>query len=195
MTIELPALPYGPDALSPHLSAEVFEYHHGKHHATYVKTVNELVAGTDLEHATLDEIVLRSDGKLFNNAAQVWNHNLYWRSMTPGGGGAPQGAAGDAIRKSFGGYDAFRAQFHAAGVGQFGSGWAWLTLQDGRLEIEATSNADLPLRHGRTAVLVCDVWEHAYYIDYRNRRPDYVAAFLDHLINWSLVEAAVAPNT
>ncbi|HNJ96861.1 MAG TPA: superoxide dismutase [Ilumatobacteraceae bacterium] len=191
MSIELPALPYATDALAPHLSPEVFEYHHGKHHATYVKTVNELIAGTELEHASLDDIVLRSEGKLFNNAAQVWNHNLYWRSMTPGGGGAPIGRVADAIDKSFGSFDAFRAQFHAAAVGQFGSGWAWLTLDAGRLAIEATSNADLPLRHGRTAVLVCDVWEHAYYIDYRNRRPDYVAAFLDHLVNWSLVEAAL----
>ena len=191
MTIELPALPYATAALAPHLSPEVFEYHYDKHHAAYVRTVNDLVAGTELEHATLDEIVLRSDGKLFNNAAQVWNHNLYWRSMTPGGGGVPSGRVADAISQSFGNFDDFRAQFLAAAVGQFGSGWAWVTIDGGRLAIEATSNADLPLRHGREAVLVCDVWEHAYYIDYRNRRPDYVATVLDRLVNWSLVEDAL----
>ena len=191
MPIELPALPFAPDALEPHLSAETFDYHHGKHHATYVKTVNELVAGTSLETATLDEIVLAADGKLFNNAAQVWNHNLYWRSLSPSGGGRPSGDAAAAIDASFGDYDTFRQQFHDAAVGQFGSGWAWLTIEGDRLAIETTSNADLPLRHGRTAVLVCDVWEHAYYIDHRNKRPDYVSAFLDHLLNWDLVSAAM----
>jgi Fe-Mn family superoxide dismutase len=191
MTIELPSLPYAVDALAPHLTREVFEYHYAKHHAIYVAAVNDLVAGTDFAAATLDEIVLASDGKLFNNAAQVWNHNLYWRSMSPTGGGRPTGASASAIDRSFGSYDSFREQFHAAAVGQFGSGWAWLTLSDGTLAIEATGNADLPLRAGRTAALVCDVWEHAYYIDYRNRRADYVTAFLDHLINWELVEAAL----
>ena len=192
MAIELPDLPFSPNDLTPHLSAEVFEYHHGKHHATYVKTVNDLIAGTPLDEATLDEIVLASEGKLLNNAAQVWNHNLYWRSLSPNGGGRPTGDVAEAIDSSFGDYDTFRERFHAAAVGQFGSGWAWLTTHDGHLEIETTSNADLPLRHGRTAVAVCDVWEHAYYIDYRNRRPDYVAAFLDHLINWELVADALA---
>ena len=191
MPIELPALPYPTDALAPHLTPEVFEYHHAKHHATYVKAVNDLVVGTELANATLDEIVLASDGKLFNNAAQVWNHNLYWRSMSPTGGGAPTGATADAVGRSFGSYQAFRDQFHAAAVGQFGSGWAWVTIEDETLAIEATGNADLPLRHGRQALVVCDVWEHAYYIDYRNRRPDYVSAFLDHLINWELISAAL----
>lgn len=188
MTLELPALPYAVDALEPHLSAETFDYHHGKHHATYVKTVNELVAGTALATATLDEIVLASDGKLFNQSAQVWNHDLYWRSLSPNGGGRPSGDAAAAIDASFGDYDAFRTQFHTAAVGVFGSGWAWLTFDGDRLAIETTSNADLPLKHGRSAVLVCDVWEHAYYIDYRNRRPDYVTTFLDHLLNWALVD-------
>jgi Fe-Mn family superoxide dismutase len=175
----------------PHLTPEVFEYHYAKHHGTYVKSVNDLVADTDLATATLDEIVLASDGKLFNNAAQVRNHNLYWRSMSPTGGGPPTGAAAETIDRSFGSYQAFRDQFLAAAVGQFGSGWAWVTLEGKTLAIEATSNADLPLRHGRHAVLVCDVWEHAYYIDYRNRRPDYVSAFVDHLINWELISAAL----
>ena len=187
MPIELPPLPYPVDSLAPHLTPEVFEYHYAKHHATYVATVNDLVAGTDLAAATLDEIVLAADGKLFNNAAQVWNHNLYWRSMSPTGGGVPTGPVAEVIDRSFGSYQAFRDQFHSAAVGQFGSGWAWLTLSDGTLSIETTGNADLPLRAGRTAVLVCDVWEHAYYIDYRNRRADYVTTFLDHLINWELV--------
>jgi Fe-Mn family superoxide dismutase len=191
MSIELPTLPYALDALEPHLSAETFEYHHGKHHAAYVTTMNDLIAGTDLETATLDEIVLASDGKLFNNAAQVWNHNLYWHSMTPGGGGRPTGDAAAAIDASFGDYDTFRKQFHDAAVGQFASGWAWLTIDGDRLAIETTSNADLPSKHGRTAVLVCDVWEHAYYIDHRNKRPAYVTAFLDHLLNWQLVDAAL----
>jgi Fe-Mn family superoxide dismutase len=191
MSIELPSLPYALDALEPHLSAETFEYHHGKHHAAYVTTMNDLIAGTELESATLDEIVLASDGKLFNNAAQVWNHNLYWHSMTPGGGGRPTGDAAAAIDASFGNYDTFRQQFHDAAVGQFASGWAWLTIDGDRLAIETTSNADLPLKHGRTAVLVCDVWEHAYYIDHRNKRPAYVTAFLDHLLNWQLVDAVL----
>lgn len=191
MSIELPTLPYALDALEPHLSAETFEYHHGKHHLAYVTAMNDLIAGTELETATLDEIVLASDGKLFNNAAQVWNHNLYWHSMTPGGGGRPTGDAAAAIDASFGDYDTFRQQFHDAAVGQFASGWAWLTIDGDRLAIETTSNADLPLKHGRTAVLVCDVWEHAYYIDHRNKRPAYVTAFLDHLLNWQLVDAAL----
>jgi Fe-Mn family superoxide dismutase len=191
MSIELPTLPYAVDALEPHLSAETFEYHHGKHHAAYVTAMNDLIAGTELETATLDEIVLASDGKLFNNAAQVWNHNLYWHSMAPGGGGRPTGDAAAAIDASFGDYDTFRQEFHDAAVGQFASGWAWLTIDGDRLAIETTSNADLPLKHGRTAVLVCDVWEHAYYIDHRNKRPAYVTAFLDHLLNWQLVDAAL----
>lgn len=184
MAFTLPELPYDTSALEPHLSAETFEYHHGKHHKTYVDTLNSMVEGTDMENASLEEVIMKSDGKLFNNAAQTWNHTLYWNSMAPGGGGAPSGAAGDAINESFGGYDKFREEFKAAAVGQFGSGWAWLTQDGGKLGIMATANADLPMKHGRTAVLTCDVWEHAYYIDYRNRRPDYVDAWLDKLANW-----------
>jgi Fe-Mn family superoxide dismutase len=189
--ITLPDLPYPVDAFEPHLSAETFDFHYGKHHATYVTTVNKLIAGTELEHASLDEIVLAADGTLFNQAAQVWNHNLYWQSLAPDGGGRPDGAAAAAIDDSFGSYDDFREKFQTTATSQFGSGWVWLTIDSGRLELSSTSNADLPLRHGGTALLTCDVWEHAYYIDYRNRRPDYATAFLDHLINWSAVERAL----
>jgi superoxide dismutase, Fe-Mn family len=188
MAITLPELPYAYDALAPHLSAETFEYHHDKHHKAYVDTTNQLIAGTDDENASLEELIMKAEGKLFNQAAQVWNHTLYWNSMSPGGGGAPSGAAGDATNEQFGGYDAFREQFKTAATGQFGSGWTWLTYDGGQLAVSATGNADLPMKHGQTAVLTCDVWEHAYYIDYRNARPDYVDAFLDHLINWKLLE-------
>jgi superoxide dismutase, Fe-Mn family len=192
MAVELPPLPYEMNALEPYLSAETFEYHYGKHHKTYVDTLNSMLEGTPEESKSLEEIILAAEpGKKFNNAAQVWNHNLYWTSMAPGGGGAPSGAAGDAIQAAFGGYDKFREEFKTAATGQFGSGWAWLTLDGGKLAISATSNADLPMKHGQTAVLTCDVWEHAYYIDYRNKRPDYVDTFLDHLINWKLVEGAL----
>ena len=191
MAIELPPLPYGTDSLAPYLSPETFEYHYGKHHKAYVDNLNKMIDGTDKAGASLESIIMQSEGPMFNNAAQVWNHTLYWNSMAPGGGGAPTGAAGDAIAESFGDYDKFREQFKAAAVGQFGSGWAWLVLDDGKLSIMATGNADLPMRHGKTAVITCDVWEHAYYIDYRNRRPDYVDTFLDHLIDWSAVERAL----
>jgi Fe-Mn family superoxide dismutase len=193
MAVELPPLPYDTTALEPYLSAETFEYHYGKHHKTYVDTLNSMLEGTPEESKSLEEIILAAEpGKKFNNAAQVWNHNLYWTSMAPGGGGAPSGAAGDAVQAAFGSYDKFREEFKTAATGQFGSGWAWLTLDGGKLAILATSNADLPMKHGQTAVLTCDVWEHAYYIDYRNKRPDYVDTFLDHLINWKLLESALS---
>jgi Fe-Mn family superoxide dismutase len=191
MAFTLPELPYATDALEPYLSAETFEYHYGKHHKAYVDTLNQLVAGTDDENASLEDVIRKAEGKLFNQAAQVWNHTLYWNSMAPGGGGAPSGAAGDALAEHFGGYDTFREEFKAAAVGQFGSGWVWLTYDDGKLAVSATGNADLPLKHGSNAVLTCDVWEHAYYIDYRNARPNYVDAFLDNLINWQLLEQAL----
>lgn len=191
MAFTLPELPYDTSALEPHLSAETFEYHHGKHHKAYVDTLNQMIEGTDMENDSLESIIMKSDAKLFNQAGQTWNHTLYWNSMAPGGGGAPSGAAGDAINESFGGYDTFREEFKTAATGQFGSGWAWLTLDGGKLGIMATANADLPMKHGRTAVLTCDVWEHAYYIDYRNARPNYVDVFLDHLINWQLLEQAL----
>ncbi|TVR25190.1 MAG: superoxide dismutase [Ilumatobacter sp.] len=191
MTITLPDLPYSTDALSPHLSAETFEFHYGKHHKTYVDNLNKMIEGTDEESASLEDIIMSADGGKFNNAAQVWNHTCYWNSMKPGGGGAPSGAAGDAIAEAFGSYDAFRDEFKKAAVGQFGSGWAWLVLDGGKLAVMSTANADLPMKHGKTAVITCDVWEHAYYIDYRNRRPDYVDTFLDHLVDWGAVEAAL----
>lgn len=189
MPISLPELPYSTDALAPYLSAETFEYHYGKHHKAYVDTLNQMIAGTDEENASLEEIIMAAEpGKKFNQAAQIWNHDLYWESLSPNGGGAPSGAAGDAINEAFGSYEKFREDFKTAATGQFGSGWAWLTYDDGKLAISATGNADLPMKHGQTAVLTCDVWEHAYYIDYRNARPGYVDAFLDHLINWQRLE-------
>ena len=191
MAFTLPELPYEMTALEPYLSAETFEYHYGKHHKTYIDTLNGMIEGTDEEKASLEDIILSAEGKKFNQAAEVWNHTLYWNSMTPGGGGAPSGAAGDAVNGAFGSYDKFREEFKAAAVNQFGSGWAWLTLDGGKLAVTSTSNADLPMKHGQTAVLTCDVWEHAYYIDYRNRRPDYVDTFLDHLINWKLLDDAL----
>ena len=191
MTIELPELPYPTDALAPYLSPETFEYHYGKHHKAYVDNLNKMIDGTAHAGSSLEEIIMSSEGGMFNNAAQIWNHTLYWNSMAAGGGGAPTGSVADAIDESFGGYDAFREKFKAAAVGQFGSGWAWLVLDGGKLAITSTGNADLPMKHGQTAVITCDVWEHAYYIDYRNRRPDYVDTFLDHLLNWNAVKAAI----
>ena len=191
MAFSLPELPYDTKALEPYLSAETFEYHYGKHHKAYVDTLNQMVEGTPEESKSLEEIIMSSEGKKFNQAGQIWNHNLYWVSMAPGGGGAPSGAAGDAINEAFGSYDKFREEFKTSATGQFGSGWTWLTYDNGKLAVSSTSNADLPMKHGRTAVLTCDVWEHAYYIDYRNARPNYVDAFLDNLINWKLVEDAL----
>jgi len=190
MAFSLPELPYETTALEPYLSAETFEYHYGKHHKTYVDTLNGMLE-PDEESASLEDIILKAEGKKFNQAAQIWNHNLYWVSMAPDGGGAPSGAAGDAVNEAFGSFDTFKEQFKTSATGQFGSGWTWLTLDAGKLAISSTSNADLPMKHGQTAVLTCDVWEHAYYIDYRNRRPDYVDTFLDHLINWKLLEQAL----
>ena len=191
----LPKLPYAEDALAPVISAKTISFHYGKHHATYIKTLNELITGTAYEALSLDEIVVRAASdketaakKIFNNAAQAWNHDFYWHSMTPKGD-APAGKIKDALETSFGGLDAFKKAFSQAAVGQFGSGWAWLVKgKDGALKIEATSNADTPIAHGGTPLLVADVWEHAYYLDYQNRRPDHVAAWLDKLVNWSFAE-------
>jgi Fe-Mn family superoxide dismutase len=192
----LPKLPYADDALAPVISANTISFHYGKHHATYIKVLNELIAGTPYEGLTMEEIVVRAASdkdaaakKIFNNAAQSWNHEFYWHSMTPKGG-APTGKIKDALEKSFGGLDAFKKAFSTAAVGQFGSGWAWLVkAKDGALKIETTANADTPIAHGGTPLLVADVWEHAYYLDYQNRRPDHVAAWLDKLANWSFAEA------
>ncbi len=187
MAFELPDLPYAKDAL-PGVSAETLEYHHGKHHATYVKTLNDLVDGTDHADRSLEEVILAADpGPLFNNSAQVWNHTFFWNCMTPtAGGGAPSGDLGEQVNSAFGSYDDFASEFTEAAKTQFGSGWAWL-VDDGGLKIMKTANADLPLKHGVKALLTLDVWEHAYYIDYRNARPDHIKNFLDNLVNWDFV--------
>lgn len=183
---ELPALPYAQDALAPHISAETLEYHHGKHHQKYVDTLNQLT-DDNADGKTLEEVITSSEGGLFNNAAQVWNHTFYWNSMSPNGGGAPTGAAADAINGAFGSYDDFKAKFAEAATTQFGSGWAWLVDNGSGLEIMKTSNADLPMKHGAKALLTIDVWEHAYYIDFRNARPNYISTYLDSLVNWDFV--------
>jgi Fe-Mn family superoxide dismutase len=190
MAFTLPDLPYAKDALAPHLSQETLEYHHDKHHNAYVTNLNGLVDGTDNEGKSLEAIIMAAEaGPLFNNAAQVWNHTYYWSCMKPGGGGAPGGDLAKAIDKAFGSFDDFKKEFTAAAVGQFGSGWAWLVLEGGALKIVKTGNADLPLKHGQAALLTVDVWEHAYYIDYRNLRPKYVETFLNSLVDWDHVAA------
>jgi Fe-Mn family superoxide dismutase len=187
MAFELPPLPYPKDALAPLISAETFDYHHGKHHAAYVTNLNAAIAGTPNEKKSLEEIILGSDGPLFNNSAQVWNHTFFWNSMKPKGGGKPSGDLASAIERDFGGFDKFREQFVQAAVKQFGSGWAWLVAEGGKLKITSTANADLPMKHGQTALFTVDVWEHAYYIDYRNARPKFVEAVVDGLANWDFV--------
>ena len=192
MAFELPALPYAQDALAPTISAETMEYHYGKHHQTYVDNLNKAVAGTADENASLEDIIMKAEGPLFNNAAQVWNHTFFWNSLSPNGGGQPTGAIADRIAADFGGYDAFRAQITDAGLTQFGSGWAWLVEKDGKLAIMKTPNADLPMKHGAKAILTIDVWEHAYYIDYRNARAKFIEVVLDNLVNWDFANANLA---
>ena len=184
MAFSLPELPYSKDALAPHISAETLEYHHGKHHKAYVDKLNELLAGKPEADKSLEEVIMSSDGPVFNNAAQIWNHTFYWSSMKPGGGGEPTGELADAIKRDFGGFDKFKTEFTQAGITQFGSGWAWLVLEGGKLKVTKTPNADLPMKHGQKALLTMDVWEHAYYIDYRNARPKYIETFLTSLANW-----------
>jgi len=190
MAHELPALPYALDALAPHISAETLEIHHGKHHATYVTNINNLVAGTEYESASLEEIIVKAPaGGIFNNAAQIWNHTFYWNCLSPNGGGEPTGAIADAINEAFGSFAEFKEQFSKTSITTFGSGWGWLVKNsDGSLALASTSNAGNPLTEGQTPILTCDVWEHAYYVDYRNRRPDYVAAFWK-LVNWDFANA------
>ncbi|MFN7087405.1 MAG: superoxide dismutase [Burkholderiales bacterium] len=184
MQHQLPALPYAMDALQPHISRETLEYHYGKHHQAYVTNLNNLIKGTEFENMSLEDIIKKSSGGVFNNAAQIWNHTFYWHSLSPEGGGKPGGELASAIDARFGSFDEFKKQFSAAAVGTFGSGWAWLVKNpDGSVSIESTSNAATPLTTDRKPLLTCDVWEHAYYIDYRNRRPDYVTAFWN-LVNW-----------
>jgi Fe-Mn family superoxide dismutase len=199
MAYEVPDLPYDYNALEPHIDEQTMRIHHDKHHQAYVDKANAALEGTEWADKPVEEVLanltsLPSDkqGPVRNNAGGHANHTLFWESMSPDGGGAPDGDLGAAIDAAFGSFDAFKEQFEAAGVGRFGSGWAWLVLDGGKLAITATGNADLPMKHGQTAIITCDVWEHAYYIDYRNKRPDYVGAFLDHLINWQLVDAALS---
>jgi Fe-Mn family superoxide dismutase len=185
MAFSLPSLPYDKNALAPHISAETLDYHHGKHHQAYVTNLNKLLEGKPEANKSLEEIITAAgEGGVFNNAAQVWNHTFYWSSMKPNGGGQPTGDLLAAINRDFGGFDKFKAAFADAGATQFGSGWAWLVLDKGKLAVTKTPNADLPMKHGQKALLTMDVWEHAYYIDYRNARPKYIETFLDKLANW-----------
>ena len=184
MAFTLPELPYSKDALAPHISAETLEYHHGKHHKAYVDNLNKALDGKPEANKSLEEVIMSSEGPVFNNAAQVWNHTFYWSSMKANGGGKPTGDLEAAITRDFGSFDKFKEEFTQAGITQFGSGWAWLVLEGGKLKVTKTPNADLPMKHGQKALLTMDVWEHAYYIDYRNARPKYIETFLTSLANW-----------
>lgn len=187
MTHKLPELPYAKNALEPHMSAETLEFHYGKHHQTYVDNLNKLIAGTEFENLSLEDIIKRSSGGLFNNAAQVWNHTFFWNCLSPNGGGAPSGKLAEAIDKAFGSFDKFRERFTQTALTTFGSGWAWLVKNaDGSLDIVSTSNAGTPMTDGRQALLTCDVWEHAYYIDYRNARAKFLENFWN-IVNWEFV--------
>ena len=192
MSFELPKLPYALDALAPHISKETLEYHYGKHHQTYVNTLNMMIAGTELENASLEEIILKSSGPMFNNAAQVWNHTFYWESLKPQGGGDATGKIAEAINTKWGSFAEFQKAFDQCAAGTFGAGWAWLVKNaDGSIELVSTSNAATPLTTGQTPLLTCDVWEHAYYIDYRNSRPNYLENFWA-LVNWDKVNERFA---
>ena len=184
MAFTLPPLPYDKAALAPHISAETLEFHHGKHHKAYVDNLNKLVEGKPEASKSLEDIIKTSEAGVFNNAAQIWNHTFYWSSMKPKGGGQPTGELAQAITRDFGSHEKFAEEFTTAGTTQFGSGWAWLVLDKGKLAVTKTPNADLPMKHGQKALLTMDVWEHAYYIDFRNARPKYIETFLKHLANW-----------
>jgi Fe-Mn family superoxide dismutase len=194
--LQLPDLPYARSALDPHISERTLDFHYGKHHAAYVTNANKMMEGTPLADKSLEEIVQAVAGDaskagLFNNSAQVWNHTFFWNSMAPSGGGQPSGEIGKRIDADFGSYDQFREAFVTAATTQFGSGWAWLVEDGGKLAVTKTANADTPLVHGQKPLLTIDVWEHAYYLDYQNRRPDFVNAFLDHLANWEFAEGNI----
>lgn len=194
MAITLPALPYEANALEPYISANTLSFHHGKHHQTYVTNLNNLIQGGELADKNLEEIILAVANKpekvgIFNNAAQVWNHTFYWNSMKKDGGGLPTGDIATKINEDFGSFGAFVDAFKNAGLTQFGSGWAWLVLEDGKLKVTKTGNADTPMVHNQKAILTVDVWEHAYYLDYQNRRVDYLDLFLKHLVNWDFANA------
>nr|VFK62982.1 MAG: superoxide dismutase, Fe-Mn family [Candidatus Kentron sp. TUN] len=187
MTHELPQLPYAKTALAPHISEEILDFHYGKHHQTYVTNLNNLIKGTEFEGMSLEDIIKKSSAGIFNNSAQVWNHSFYWKCLGPNGGGAPTGALADAINSAFDSFDNFKEKFTNSAVTNFGSGWTWLVKDNqGKLEIVNTSNAGTPMTEGKVALLTCDVWEHAYYIDYRNARPKYLEAFWN-LVNWDFV--------
>jgi superoxide dismutase, Fe-Mn family len=195
--IKLPELPFAKDALEPYVSSKTLDFHYGKHHNAYVVNTSKLLENHALKDKTLEKIIESTAGDssqagLFNNAAQVWNHTFYWNSIKPKGGGQPTGKIADRINKDLGGYDKFVASFQTAGVGQFGSGWAWLVVnKNGKLEVTKTANADTPLAHGLKPVLTVDVWEHAYYLDYQNRRPDYVKSFIENLLNWDFANSNI----
>jgi len=192
MAIELPALPWAREALAPHISAETIDYHYGKHHQAYVANLNNLIKGTEFENLDLVAIVKKSQAGMFNNAAQIWNHTFYWNSLSPKGGGEPSGKLADAIKKAFGGFAQFKEEFTKTAVGTFGSGWAWLVQRaDGNLGLVSTSNAATPITGSDRPLITCDVWEHAYYIDYRNARPKYVEAFWN-LVNWDFATSQMA---
>lgn len=188
MAFQLPELPFPKDSLKPHMSEETIEYHYGKHHQTYVNNLNNLIAGTEFETKSLEEIILKSSGGIFNNAAQTWNHTFFWNCLSPNGGGKPTGKLLEEIEKNFGSFDEFKKQFTNAAITLFGSGWAWLVRNpEGKLEIVQTSNAGNPMTDGKKPLLTIDVWEHAYYIDYRNARPKFVEAFWE-IVNWDFVQ-------
>jgi Fe-Mn family superoxide dismutase len=192
MAFELPALPYADDALEPHISAETISFHYGKHHQTYVTNLNKLVPGTAFEGLSVEQIIMKAEGGIFNNAAQIWNHTFYWNGLTPNGKDVASGTLASAITEKFGSFDEFKAKFSTSAATNFGAGWTWLVKNnDGSIEIVNTSNAGCPLTDGQTPLLTCDVWEHAYYIDYRNARPKYVETFWK-LVNWDFVEANFA---
>ncbi|MDO8954552.1 MAG: superoxide dismutase [Fe] [Gammaproteobacteria bacterium] len=187
MSFELPALPFEKNALEPHMSAETLEYHYGKHHKAYVDNLNNLIKGTEFESKSLEDIIKSSSGGIFNNSAQVWNHTFFWHCLSPNAGGAPTGKVLEAINDAFGSFDLFKEKFSKTAITTFGSGWAWLVKnKDGQLDIISTSNAGTPMTEGKIALLTCDVWEHAYYIDYRNARPKFLEAFWN-LVNWDFV--------
>ena len=192
MAFELPTLPYAKNALVPYMSPETFDFHYAKHHQGYVNNLNKLTAGTEYEGKPLEAVILSASGGLFNNAAQVWNHSFFWKCLQPNGGGAPSGDLAQAITRDFGSFEDFKTKFAATAAGQFGSGWGWLVQKDGKLELMATANADLPLKHGVKALFTVDVWEHAYYIDYRNDRAKFIATVLDKLANWTFVAGNLA---
>ena len=195
MSLELPDLPFGKDALEPHMSANTLDFHHGKHHNAYVVKGNELLADAGLSADSLEELVKeakKAGGPLFNNVGQHYNHSFFWNCLSPNGGGAPSGDIAAKIDAAFGSYDDFKKEFVAGGVGQFGSGWVWLVADGGDLKIVKTANADTPLTDGQTPLLVADVWEHAYYLDFQNRRPDFLSCFLDNLVNWDFANENLA---